>query len=109
LLRAAADLDDATDKHPVTPGALLPAREQLADLLLELKQPGAALQEFEVSFRSTPNRFNAVYGAARAARLAGNNKSARLYYERLLNLSRDADTPRPEMTEAKQFLANRKR
>jgi tetratricopeptide (TPR) repeat protein len=109
LLRAAADLDDATDKHPVTPGALLPAREQLADLLLELKQPGAALQEFEVSFRSTPNRFNAVHGAARAARLAGNNKSARLYYERLLNLSRDADTPRPEIAEAKQFLAKRKR
>jgi tetratricopeptide (TPR) repeat protein len=105
LLRAAADLDDTTDKHPVTPGALLPAREQLADLLLELKQPSAALQEFEVSFRSTPNRFNGVYGAARAARLAGNTKSARLYYSKLLNLSRDADTPRPEIAEAKQFLA----
>jgi tetratricopeptide (TPR) repeat protein len=108
LLRAAADLDDTTDKHPVTPGALLPAREQLGDLLLELKQPAAALQEFEVSFRSTPNRFNGVYGAARAARLAGKNKSARLYYEKLLDLSRDADTSRPEIVEAKQFLAKRK-
>jgi tetratricopeptide (TPR) repeat protein len=108
LLRAAADVDDATDKHPVTPGALLPVREQLADLLLELKQPAAALQEFEVSFHATPNRFNGVYGAARAARLAGNEKSARTYYAKLLTLSRDADTPRPEIAEAKQFLAKRK-
>ena len=107
-LRAAADLDDATDKHPVTPGSLLPIREQLADLLLELKQPAAALQEFEVSFRSTPNRFNGLYGAARAAQLAGNDKSARTYYGKLLTLSRDADTPRAEITEAKQFLAKAK-
>ena len=104
LLRTAADLDDATDKHPVTPGALLPAREQLGDLLLELKQPAAALQEFEVSFLSTPNRFNGIYGAARAATLAGNNKSARLYYGKLIDLARDADSTRPETEEAKQFV-----
>src|SRR5882672_3547624 len=67
LVRAAADLDDATEKHPVTPGAILPAREQLGELLLELKQPTAALQEFETSLRSAPNRFNGLYGAARAA------------------------------------------
>ena len=108
LLRAAADLDDATDKHPVTPGALLPAREQLADLLLELKQPAAALKEYEVSFLSTPNRFNGVYGAARAATLAGNQKSARMYYTKLLSLSRDSDTPRPEIAEARAFLGTRK-
>ena len=108
LLRAAADLDDATDKHPVTPGALLPAREQLADLLLELKQPAAALQEFEVSFRSTPNRFNGLYGAARAANLAGNKKAAHLYYGKLLTLARDADIPRPEIGEARAFIGARK-
>ena len=68
LMRAAADLDDATDKHPVTPGAILPAREQLGELLLELKQPAAALQEFETSLQRAPNRFNGLYGAARAAR-----------------------------------------
>ena len=106
-LRAAADLDDATDKHPVTPGALLPPREQLGELLLELKQPAAALQEFEVSFRSTPNRFNGVYGAARAARLAGNEKAARTYYLKLLELARDADTMRPEIQEAKTFVAGK--
>jgi tetratricopeptide (TPR) repeat protein len=105
LLRAAADLDDATEKHPVTPGALLPAREQLGELLLELKQPAAALQEFEVSFRSTPNRLNGLYGAARAASLSGNEKSARTYYAQLLDLTRDAPAPRPEIQEAKAFVA----
>ena len=70
LMRAGADLDDATDKHPVTPGAILPAREQLGELLLELNQPTAALREFETSLRTSPNRFNGLYGAARAARLA---------------------------------------
>ena len=105
LMRAVADLDDATDKHPVTPGAILPAREQLGELLLELKQPSAALQEFETALRSTPERFNGIYGAARAASLAADQKKARTYYEKLIALTRQADTPRPEINEAKAFLA----
>ena len=104
-MRAVADLDDATDKHPVTPGAIVPAREQLGELLLELKQPAAALQEFETSLRSAPERFNGVYGAARAASLAGDAKKARTYYQKLLALTQQADTPRPEISEAKEFLA----
>jgi tetratricopeptide (TPR) repeat protein len=55
LLRSAADLEDSTDKHPVTPGSILPAREQLADLLSELGQPAAALAEYETSLRSAPS------------------------------------------------------
>src|SRR5258708_10280181 len=74
LVRAAAELDDATDQHLVTPGAILPSREQLGELLLQLKQPIAALQEFETSLRTTPNRFNGLYGAARAAKLASDQK-----------------------------------
>lgn len=105
LMRSAADLDDATEKHPVTPGALLPAREQLGELLLELKQPMAALQEFETSLRTTPNRFNGLYGAAHAARLAADKKRARLYYAKLVTLCRQADSLRPEIEEAKTFLA----
>jgi tetratricopeptide (TPR) repeat protein len=105
LMRAVADLDDATDKHPVTPGAILPAREQLGELLLELKQPAAALQEFEISLRSTPERFNGIYGAARAASLANDQKRAKSYYEKLIALTQQADTPRPEINEAKAFLA----
>lgn len=106
LMRAAAELDDATEKHPVTPGALLPAREQLGELLLELKQPAAALQEFETSLRSAPNRFNGLYGAARAAKLAADRKSAGTYYRKLIALCRLADSIRPEIEEAKEFLAD---
>jgi tetratricopeptide (TPR) repeat protein len=108
LMRAVADLDDATDKHPVTPGAILPAREQLGELLIELKQPSAALQEFETSLRSAPERFNGLYGAARAASLASDQKKARTYYEKLIALTQPADSPgniRPEIKEAKEFLA----
>jgi tetratricopeptide (TPR) repeat protein len=107
LMRAAADLDDATDKHPVTPGAILPAREQLGELLLELKQPSSALQEFKTSLVQAPNRFNGLYGAARAARLAGDQKTAKSYYGKLVALSRYADTIRPEIEEAKAFLTER--
>ena len=105
LMRAAADLDDATDKHPVTPGSILPAREQLGELLLELKQPSAALSEFEISLRTAPERFNGLYGAARAATLASDQKKAKAYYTKLMTLTRDADTMRPEISEAKAFLA----
>ena len=105
LMRAAAELDDATDKHPVTPGAILPAREQLGELLLELKQPLAALQEFETSLRSAPNRFNGLYGAARAARLASDQKRAKTYCAKFVALCRHADSIRPEIEEAKAFLA----
>ena len=105
-LREAADLDDATDKHPVTPGSIFPAREQLGELLLELKQPAAALKEFEASFRNTPERFNGLYGAARAAKMAGDQKAARSYYTKLLALAREADSPRSEIQEARAFLAN---
>jgi len=105
IMRAAADLEDATEKHPVTPGAILPAREQLGELLLELKQPTAALQEFETSLRSAPNRFNGLYGAARAANLASDRKKARTYYGELMALSRHADGIRPEIEEAKAYLS----
>lgn len=105
LMRAAADLDDVTEKHPVTPGALLPAREQLGELLLELKQPGPALEAFETALRTTPNRFNAVYGAARAATLAHNRQKAVDFYRKLVKLGRHADTVRPELKEAMAFLS----
>jgi hypothetical protein len=83
LLRSAADLEDATDKHPVTPGSVLPAREQLADLLVELNQPAAALAEYETSLRSAPGRFNSYDGAARAAERAGKKKEAKAFHKQL--------------------------
>lgn len=76
LMRVAADLDDATEKHPVTPGAILPAREQLAELLLELGQPAEALTEFEASLKRAPARLLSLQGAAKAAQLAGQTAKA---------------------------------
>jgi tetratricopeptide (TPR) repeat protein len=105
LMRAAAELDDSTEKHPVTPGAILPAREQLGELLLELKQPADALREFEASLQNAPKRFNGLYGAARAAALAGDRPKAEGYYRQLLAQSQRADAERPELREAKEFLA----
>jgi tetratricopeptide (TPR) repeat protein len=105
LMRAAAEMDDATEKHPVTPGAILPAREQFGELLLELKEPAAALREFEASLQNTPNRFNGLYGAGRAAALAGDRKRAEGFYKRLVALCAHADADRPELQEARAFLA----
>ena len=86
LLRSASDLEDSTDKHPVTPGAILPAREQLGDLLSELNQPAAALAEYDASLRSAPARFNAYDGAARAALRAGKKAEAKALQGRLAAL-----------------------
>ncbi|HET7786356.1 MAG TPA: hypothetical protein VFL36_10315 [Myxococcales bacterium] len=83
LLRSAAELEDSTDKHPVTPGAILPAREQLGDLLSELDQPAAALAEYQASLRSAPARFNAFDGAARAALRAGKKREAKAFQRQL--------------------------
>ena len=103
-MHAAADLDDATDKHPVTPGSIMPAREQLGELFIELKQPNEALTAFETSLTTAPNRFVGLYGAARAARLAEDKVKAKTYYAKLIELTRFADSPRPEIDEAKKFL-----
>jgi tetratricopeptide (TPR) repeat protein len=103
LMRQAADREDATEKHPVTPGALFPAREMLANLLLDLGQPVPALAEFERSQKSDPNRFRSLAGAARAAELAGDRDKARGFYAKLTALAATADTERPELTQAKTF------
>ena len=103
-MRAAADLDDATEKHPVTPGAILPAREQLGELLLELVRPAEALAEFENSLRRAPKRFAGVHGAARAARLAGKTEQARGHYAALLEQAADSPTRTAELSEAKAFI-----
>ncbi|MGH7318479.1 MAG: hypothetical protein ACRELA_02465 [Candidatus Rokuibacteriota bacterium] len=104
LLRGAADREDATEKHPVTPGPIVPARELLGELLLDLNQPAQALREFEASHPKEPNRLRGLYGAARAAELSGDREKARTYYTRLLALAEKADSERPELRQAKAFL-----
>ncbi|HYV07420.1 MAG TPA: hypothetical protein VFB82_22690, partial [Blastocatellia bacterium] len=107
LMRAAAELEASTDKSPVTPGAVLPSRELLGDLLLELKQPAEALKEYEASLRDAPNRFNSLYGAARAAELAGDRVKAAEYYHKLVSLCAQAEGERPELKRAKEFRAHK--
>jgi hypothetical protein len=107
LLRAAADHEDAVDKHPVTPGALLPVREMLADLLLERGEASSALIEYEAVLKSAPRRFNATAGAARAAAQAADEIKARAYAAQLLEICRGAEVVRPELTWARDLLARK--
>ena len=107
LMRAAADLEDSTDKSPVTPGAIVPARELLGDLLLELHQPQPALKEFEASLLVSPNRFNGLYGAAQAAQLSGDREKARAFYAKLTTLGEHSDGQRPALQAAKEFMASK--
>lgn len=104
LMRSAADLEDASDKHPVTPGSIVPARELLGDMLLEANQPAEALAEYERSLNSAPNRFHGLAGAAAAAERAGDAAKAKLYREKLVQVAA-ADSDRPELLTAKRFLA----
>lgn len=105
LARSAADLEDSTDKHPVTPGAILPARELLAEMLLELDQPKQALAEYEASLATAPGRFQGLLGAARAAGRAGEAGKARRYYENVATLCEESEGTRPELAEVKSKLA----
>src|SRR5205814_477898 len=104
-MRASADLEDRNEKHIVTPGRVAPARELLAEMLLEQKQPAAALKEFEQSQVREPNRLRGYAGAAAAAEAAGDRDKARRHYASLLELTRDADTPLPEIARARTYLA----
>ena len=103
LLRSAADMEDASEKHPVTPGPVVPARELLGELLLTLEKPAEALLAFESTLQRSPNRFNALYGAATAAQVAGQREKARQYYNALVEVS-DPMSSRPELRTAKSYL-----
>ncbi|HJY87952.1 MAG TPA: hypothetical protein VKE24_14045, partial [Candidatus Acidoferrales bacterium] len=101
-MRAAADLEDGTEKSAVTPGPLTPARELLGEMLLQMNQPGPALEQFEATLKREPNRFRALYGAARAAHLKGDQAASHRYFRQLLVVCQRADKPgRKEMAEAR--------
>jgi hypothetical protein len=104
LMRSAAALEDSVDKHPVTPGPILPAREQLGDLLLELGKPAEALAGYRADLTASPNRLNGLYGAARASRLSGDAVAAKSYYEKVVAQCAKADGARELLAEARAFL-----
>jgi tetratricopeptide (TPR) repeat protein len=103
LLRSAADMEDASDKHPVTPGPVKPARELLGEFLLTTGKPAEALAAFESTLQRSPNRFNSLYGAATAAQTAGQREKARHYFQGLIAVS-DPRSQRPELSTAKSYL-----
>lgn len=104
MMTAAADMEDKTEKHPVTPGEILPARELLADMWMELNNPAAALKNYEATLIKRPNRFNTLYRAAHTARELKNDNKAREYYQQLLAISGSAATRKVEVEEARSFL-----
>jgi hypothetical protein len=106
IMREAANREDATDKSAVTPGPIKPARELLGDMLFQLKRPAEALVEYETTLKKEPNRFRATYGAARAAKAAGQLPAASAYYASLLQITKGADQPgRKELTEARASVS----
>lgn len=106
-MRAAADHEDTTEKHAITPGPIMPARELLGDLLMELGRPADALAQYETSIAKEPNRFRGLYGTGLAAERAGARARARGYFEKLAAICAQSDSTRPELAHAKQVLSQR--
>jgi tetratricopeptide (TPR) repeat protein len=104
-LREAAAREDATEKHVVTPGPILPAREILADILLEQGRAEEALAEYEAVLVKEPNRYRALAGAAEAAEMAGDHDAARRHAAHLVEQAEDADTERPTLERARTIAA----
>lgn len=107
LMQTAADTEDKNEKHIVTPARLLPARELLGEMLLELNRPADALKEFEASHKREPGRFRGYYGAAVAAEKSGDKVKAKLYYTKLIELAAK-DTKRTELATARTFLGTKR-
>jgi tetratricopeptide (TPR) repeat protein len=107
FMRAAADLEDASEKHVAMENRLYPMRELLADMLLAQGEATAALKEYEISLKNAPMRLRGFYGAAKAAEASGDAKMAREYFAKLAQLTRYSDGERPELREAKQRLASK--
>ena len=106
-MSAAADAEDKTEKHPVTPGVPKPARELYGVMLLERGMAKEALAAFEATLKKEPNRLGAYVGAARAAEKSGDKAKAREYYEKIVAIAGGADKTRTEVADARAFLKKR--
>ncbi|PYI93136.1 MAG: hypothetical protein DME97_07480 [Verrucomicrobia bacterium] len=104
-LRKTADAEDTLGKHPVSPGALVPVREQLGGLLLELGQAKEAQREFEAELKIYPGRFRGLLGAAQSAEKAGDKEGARRYYAKLAAQTGKAGDSRSELARVREYLA----
>lgn len=104
IMRRAASLETETEKHPVTPGEVLPARELLADMLLDMGHYQKAQVEYEAALQRSANRFNSLYGAARTADLGGDKTKAAIYYKELTEIAAN-DAEREQLIFAREYLA----
>jgi tetratricopeptide (TPR) repeat protein len=104
-MRAATDHEDSTEKHAVVPGPILPARELLADMLMETGKPAEALPQYEASLGKEPNRFRGLAGAGLASERSGDMARARAHYEKLVAMCAASESARPELARARQLLA----
>src|SRR5262247_524603 len=107
ILRAAADREDTTAWDPVMPGHIVSARQLLGEMLLDANDPLQAMREFEAALKAEPSRFWSLFGAARAADLAGDSAKAQAFYTRLVTQTAHADPERPALKVANAFLAKR--
>ena len=105
-MKLASNLESETSKAAVTPGEIIPADELLADLYLALNRPEDALKAYKLNLKGHPSRFNGIYGAAKAAQQLNDTKLTAYYFEKLIKLSENINSSRPEISEAKEFLAN---
>jgi len=105
-MKLASKLESETSKAAVTPGEIIPAEELLADLYMLTGRHKEALKSYELNLKGRPFRFNGLYGAAKAAQKLDNNELAAYYFEKLIEVSEDVNSSRPELLEAKDFLAN---
>jgi len=108
MMKLAADMEDKTEKAPVTPGEVLPASELLADMLLEMNKPDKALLAYEEDLKKHPNRFNALYYAGSAAEKSGNAEKANKYYLQLTSIAGTNQPDRPELEAAKSYIKNQR-
>ena len=100
LMIEAADMEDATEKHPVTPGEVVPARELLGDMYMEHEEFAKALEAYEADLKRHAARFNGLYGAALAAKKSGQNEKAKSYYQQLQAVAQASDGKRKSLTSA---------
>lgn len=105
-MQMAVDMENKTSKHPVTPGEVVPADELFADMLLTLNKPQEALEAYELNLQRRPNRFNGIYGAAIAAKQSGNQEKATHYFKQLIEMTKNSDSARPEVLEAKKYITS---
>ncbi|QMU26913.1 tetratricopeptide repeat protein [Adhaeribacter radiodurans] len=106
LMTEAAEMEDATAKHPVTPGEIIPARELLGDMFLEISNYGNALKAYEADLQKHRHRFNGLYGAGLAAEELGDTKKAKQYYQQLVALTNSSASNRPQLLAAQLFVKN---